>query len=211
MNGSALRWPALLLALFHSACAASAASPATAPDSEATNSGPAGTDSGAGVGTEPVETEPPVSETAAEPKGPRPPDFELDVIDGSSFRLGEHLGKEVVLLDFWATYCDPCLAAMPHLNDLYQRHKRQGLLVVGVSIDGPESIAQVRATVSRLGVEFPILLDDESSVVALYNPKVSAPFSVLIGKDGAVIAKREGYTTGKAAALDADIERALAR
>ncbi len=209
MNGGLLCWPALLVALFHSACTGSAATRATAPDSEATSPDPAGSDSGGG--TEPVETEPAVSETAAEPKGPRPPDFELDVIDGSSFRLGEHLGKEVVLLDFWATYCDPCLAAMPHLNDLYQRHKQQGLLIVGVSIDGPESIAQVRATVSRLGVEFPILLDDESSVVALYNPKVSAPFSVLIGKDGAVIAKREGYTTGKAAALDADIERALAR
>ncbi len=164
--------------------------------------------------TQQASIEAPVAQTGAAsdaPTGPRPPDFELDATDGSSFRLSDHLGKQVVLLDFWATYCDPCLAAMPHLNDLYQAKKSRGLVVVGISIDGPESVAQVRATVARLGVQFPILLDDESSVVAQYNPKVSAPFSVLIGRDGSIVTKREGYTTGKAAALDADIEQALAR
>lgn len=150
-------------------------------------------------------------ETAQRTTGPRPPDFELDTLDGGSFRLSEHLGSSVVLIDFWATYCDPCLAAMPHLNELYQEHKQRGLVVVGVSIDGPESVAQVRSTVQKLGVEFPVALDDDSSVVAKYNPKLSAPFSVLIGRDGSVITKAEGYTTGRAAALDADVERALAK
>lgn len=170
---------------------------------------------------EQVQRPPPVSATG-EPtreqatgstrpsRGPRPPDFELDTLDGDSFRLSDHLGTSVVLLDFWATYCDPCLAAMPHLDELYREHKERGLLVVGVSIDGPESVAQVRSTVQQLGVEFPIVLDEDSAVVAKYNPKVSAPFSVLIGRDGAVITKAEGYTTGGAAALDADIQRALA-
>jgi peroxiredoxin len=145
----------------------------------------------------------------AGPSGPLPPDFELDTLDGGSLRLSDHLGKDVVLIDFWATYCDPCLAAMPHLNELYQANRERGLMVLGVSIDGPESIAQVRTTISKMGIEFPILLDEESSVVAKYNPKVSAPYSVLIGRDGVVITKQEGYTTGKAQVLAGDIERAL--
>src|SRR5690606_3088603 len=102
--------------------------------------------------------------------GPLAPDFELEALDGRSVRLSDHRGS-VVLIDFWATYCDPCLAAMPHLNDLYRDNKQHGLVILGVSIDGPESLAEVKTTVSKLGVEFPILLDDESSVVARYNPR----------------------------------------
>ena len=93
-------------------------------------------------------------------------------MDGRSERLSEHLGKEVVLLDFWATFCEPCLAGMPH---------------------------------------FPILLDQETRVVALYNPKTSAPYSVLIGRDGRILKKQEGYTTGDAGAVDRDVVAALAR
>ncbi len=138
-----------------------------------------------------------------------PPDFQLETLTGETVRLSDHLGKEVVLVDFWATFCEPCLASMPHLDALYKKYKDKGFVVFGVSIDGPDSIAQVRNEVQKLGVTFPILLDQETRVVALYNPKTSAPYSVLIGKDGHVRQKREGYTTGSAAALEADIEAAL--
>jgi peroxiredoxin len=139
----------------------------------------------------------------------RPPDFELRTLDGSSVRLSEHIGKQVVLLDFWATYCEPCLRAMPALDALYVKYKAQGLLVLGVSIDGADSLLAVRSDVQKLGITFPILLDQETRVVALYNPKTSAPFSVLIGRDGRVLSKREGYATGAADTLERDIVDAL--
>ena len=144
-----------------------------------------------------------------ESSGATPPDFELESLNGESVRLADHLGKEVVLIDFWATFCEPCLASMPHLDELYRKYKGRGFAVLGVSIDGPESVAQVRSAVGKLGVTFPILLDQETRVVGLYNPKTSAPYSVLIGKDGRIRAKREGYTTGNAAAREADIVAAL--
>lgn len=140
-----------------------------------------------------------------------PPDFELDSLSGESVRLSELVGSKVILLDFWATYCDPCLAAMPHLQEVYTKHRDQGLVILGISIDGPESIANVRSTVAKLGVEFPILLDEESRVVALYNPRTSAPYSVLIGRDGRVLAQQEGFTTGNAAVMERAIADALAR
>jgi peroxiredoxin len=139
-----------------------------------------------------------------------PPDFELSTTDGNNERLSEHLGKEVVLLDFWATFCEPCLAGMPHLDALYREHHAQGFTVLGISIDGPDSVAQVKTTVSKLGISFPILLDQETRVVALYNPKTSAPYSVLIGRDGRILKKQEGYTTGNASVLDRDVADALA-
>ena len=140
-----------------------------------------------------------------------PPDFELSTVDGRSERLSEHLGKEVVLLDFWATFCEPCLAGMPHLDALYRQHQKEGFVVLGIDIDGPDSIAQVKTAVSKLGVSFPILLDQETRVVALYNPKTSAPYSVLIGRDGRILKKQEGYTTGGAATVDQDVVAALAQ
>lgn len=193
----------LLVTLSGGGCGAPSAPDAATPSAAS----PGGASSNAEDGASSVAPSTEASVPAS--KGPRPPDFELDSLDGGSVRLSDHLGKDVVLIDFWATYCDPCLAAMPHLNQLYRAHQSRGFVVLGVSIDGPESIAQVRTTVAKLGVEFPILLDDDSNVVSKYNPKLSAPFSVLIGRDGAVLRKREGYTTGKAAELDRDVEAAL--
>jgi peroxiredoxin len=141
---------------------------------------------------------------------PRAADFELSTLDGGSVRLSDHLGRDVVLVDFWATFCKPCLAAMPHLDELYRKHEARGFVVLGVSIDGPDSIAEVKNEVQKLGVSFPILLDQETRVIGLYNPRASAPFSVLIGRDGEVLHKREGYTTGDAGQIERDIEAALA-
>jgi peroxiredoxin len=166
---------------------------------------------GAGCGAQTQQPASPGAASAGESSGSKPPDFELDTLDGRSVRLSDHLGKDVVLIDFWATFCDPCLAAMPHLDELYKKYKARGFVVLGVSIDGPDSIAQVRAEVSKLGVTFPILLDEQSHVVALYNPKTSAPYSVLIGRDGRIISKREGYTTGNSNVVEHDIEAALGR
>ncbi|HYQ17649.1 MAG TPA: TlpA disulfide reductase family protein, partial [Polyangiaceae bacterium] len=125
----------------------------------------------------------PTSAASAPGSAARPPDFELPRLDGGRERLSEHFGKDVVLVDFWATFCKPCLRSMPELDALYRSRKERGFVVLGVSIDGPGSSADVQAAVAQLGVSFPILLDQESRAVALYNPRASAPFSVLIGRD----------------------------
>lgn len=184
------------------ACAGSEQIGAASPGSKTSSTAaPASDDATAGSGAgEPAKTK---------EVGFHPPDFELDTLTGDSVRLHDLLGSKVILLDFWATYCDPCLAAMPHLQEVYTKYREQGLVVLGISIDGPESVANVRSTVSRLGVEFPILLDEESRVVALYNPKTSAPYSVLIARDGRVLAQQEGFTTGNAAVMDEAIAKAL--
>jgi len=139
-----------------------------------------------------------------------PPDFELDTLSGESVRLSDLVGSKVILLDFWATYCDPCLAAMLHLQQVYTKHRDEGLVILGISIDGPESVANVRSTVAKLGVEFPILLNEESRVVALYNPRTSAPYSVLIGRNGRVLAQQEGFTTSNATVMERAIANAVA-
>jgi peroxiredoxin len=137
------------------------------------------------------------------------PDFTARDVDGKTFRLSDHLGKRVILLDFWATFCEPCKAEFPHLADLYAKDKDKGLLVLGVAMDGPESSAEVPAYVQRHGVSFPVVLDDDSRIASLYDPKKSMPLSVLIGRDGRVIVVREGYNPGDEKLVDADVSKAL--
>jgi peroxiredoxin len=138
------------------------------------------------------------------------PDFELATLSGGRERLADHRGKHVVLVDFWATFCEPCLLALPELDALYQAKRGRGFLVLGVSIDEAASSARVRSEVQKLGLTFPILLDPDTRVVSLYNPRASAPYSVLIDRSGRVIRRQEGYTPGERGALEQAVDQALA-
>ena len=137
------------------------------------------------------------------------PDFTLETIDGDSVSLSDYVGKNVILIDFWATWCEPCLAAMPHLNEIYGKHKDQGFVLLSVSMDGPDTVAEVRSYASRHNLQFPVLLDQESRAVSLYNPRRSAPYSILIGRDGSIISKHDGYQPGDEVALEKEIVQAL--
>jgi peroxiredoxin len=138
------------------------------------------------------------------------PDFTGRDIDGKTFRLSDHLGKDVVLLDFWSTYCEPCKAEFPHLKALYEEKKSQGLLVVGVAMDGPETIADVHSFVKRFELDFPVVTDDDSRIASLYDPKKSMPLSILIARSGHIVVVREGYNPGEEKLVAADVEKELA-
>jgi peroxiredoxin len=160
-----------------------------------------GADAGTGAGAQ--------APSGASGTGTQAPDFTARDVDGNTVRLSDHLGKHVVLLDFWATFCEPCKAEFPHLRAMYAEHKSRGLLVVGVAMDGPESVADVPSFVKRYRVDFPVVLDDDSRIASLYDPKKSMPLSVLIGRDGRISVVREGYNPGDEKLVDADVAKAL--
>jgi peroxiredoxin len=139
------------------------------------------------------------------------PDFTSRDVDGKTFRLSDHLRKEVILLDFWSTFCEPCKAEFPHLRAIYDRDRTKGLLVVGIAMDGPETVADVPAFVRRFDVDFPVVLDEDSRIASLYNPKKSMPYSVLIDRAGHIAVVREGYNPGDESQVGADIAAALGR
>jgi len=137
------------------------------------------------------------------------PDFTGRDVQGKTFRLSDHLGKEVVLLDFWATYCEPCKAEFPHLREMYEAKKAKGLLVVGVAMDGPETVVDVNAFVKRFELDFPVVTDEDSRIASLYNPKKSMPLSVLIDRAGRITVVREGYNPGDEKLVATDVDKAL--
>lgn len=136
------------------------------------------------------------------------PDFTLTDVEGRQVSLSDYLGKKAVLIDFWATWCKPCIAEMVHLQKMYEA-KKDGLVVLAISIDGPETEAQVAPFVKTKGWTFPVLLDSETRATGLYNPRRAAPFTVLIDRHGKIVKKREGFNAGDEVQLEADVEAAM--
>jgi peroxiredoxin len=146
---------------------------------------------------------------AKKSSGAKAPDFTLPGLKGGSVSLSDYLGKNVVLLDFWSTTCDPCMVEMPHLVAMYEKYKDKGFVVLAISLDGPESLSQVQSIVHDKRMSFPVLLDQETKVIARYNPKRDMPFAVLIDKSGAIVDKRAGYTAGDETSLEAKVQALL--
>lgn len=132
---------------------------------------------------------------APAPTGPKAPDFTLKTLEGGQITLSDLKGK-VVLVDFWSTTCDPCLAEMPELVQLYEAKKSQGFEILAVTIDGPETAAKVPSTVKKNKMTFPILLDEDTEAMDRYNPKGELPFTAVIDKQGHIVMKRAGYQPG---------------
>lgn len=137
------------------------------------------------------------------------PDFSLKSTDDRMVHLTDYLGKNVVLIDFWSTTCNPCMAEMPYIVDLYKAKKDKGFVVLAISLDGPESLADVKRVMKDKGMIFPVLLDEETTVVSRYNPKKDMPFAVLIDRSGNIVHKKPGYTPGDEKVLADEVEKAL--
>jgi peroxiredoxin len=120
------------------------------------------------------------------------PDFALRSIGGENVRLSEHLGQ-VVLINFWATWCGPCRQEMPLLDALYQKYQRAGLVLLGVNLD--EERADAAEMAQTLKVSYPILFDERKDVSRAYQVG-TMPLTVLIDREGVVRYVSEGYKPG---------------
>jgi peroxiredoxin len=112
-------------------------------------------------------------------KGPPAPGFELKNLEGESVKLSDFKGK-VVLLNFWATWCPPCIKEMPMFQDLYQKHKDKGFVILGVSMDKSKKIAQ--KFIQKEGITYPILMGNPE-LGAKYRVR-GLPTSYIIGRQG---------------------------
>ena len=94
------------------------------------------------------------------------PDFTLKSLDGGNLRLDEYRGQ-VVLINFWASWCGPCRQEMPLLDRLHQRYEDTGFAVLGVNVEG--EVAPAREIVDKTNVSFPVLIDKGQLVSELYK------------------------------------------
>lgn len=115
------------------------------------------------------------------------PQVILTAADGESTSLNELIDGKVAIVDLWATWCAPCIAAMPHLQELYTRYGEQGFVVVGVMSDGNATSLGAKAY-KDLPAKYPMLLDDDSEKVrCAWGPVIGYPLIVLVDRDGTVL------------------------
>ena len=133
------------------------------------------------------------------------PDFTLKSAEGRNLRLAEQRGQ-VVLVNFWASWCGPCRQEMPHLNRLYDKYKASGFTLLAVNIDDDPRTGS--GTAAKWGLKFPVLLDADKAVSKLYDLG-SMPATVLIDRDGRVRHLHRGYRDGMEDTYDAQIRGLL--
>jgi peroxiredoxin len=120
------------------------------------------------------------------------PDFTLQSLTGETVRLAELRGQ-VVLINFWASWCGPCRQEMPVLDRLHHRYKDAGFTVIGINVEG--EAAPARALVDKTGVTFPVLIDEGQLISKRYDLK-AMPSTVVVDRDGNVRYVHRGYKPG---------------
>jgi peroxiredoxin len=121
------------------------------------------------------------------------PDFALEDLAGNEVRLSDYQGQ-VVLVNFWATWCGPCRLEMPAIQVAYDARQDKGFVVLGVNIDFASDRTEVEAFVESLDLDFTVLLDSENAVHDLYRVR-GYPTSYFIDRDGMIVRQHVGYMT----------------
>jgi peroxiredoxin len=126
---------------------------------------------------------------------PLAPDFTLRDLSGAKYNLSQHQG-EIIILNFWATWCGPCTIELPYLNDIDKNYANRGVNVVTVSIDAARRTSLVRAYIKSHQYGFTALHDRDTVVISQYNPSKAIPYTVIINREGRIVYTHVGYSAG---------------
>lgn len=129
--------------------------------------------------------------TADLPTGTVAPAWRLQGLDGKTISSDDFKGK-VILLGFWATWCGPCRAEIPGLIDLQTKYQKQGLAVIGISLD-EGGVDKVKAFVKKAGFNYPVVLADDK-VQRAFGGIDAIPLTFVIDRQGRIVTKHLGLT-----------------
>ena len=158
----------------------------------------------------PVVSAPPANTTY-----PMPP-METSSINGLGWTtdggkrslFSEYKGK-VLVLDYYATWCNPCRKSVPHLIELQKKHAEQGLQVIGLNVGGPEDIEKVPAFAKELGIQYPLAIPDDELVSFMLADENSIPQTFIFDRQGVLVEHVIGFGPTIGPRIDQAVETAL--
>lgn len=132
--------------------------------------------------------------------------FTLKTTTGENLRLSEHRGQ-VVMINFWASWCGPCRQEMPKLDDIFRKYEPLGFTVFGINVEQDRKMAE--QVLRDIPVTFPVMFDEENLVSQLYDVD-AMPMTVLIDRSGSMRYLHRGYKPGYEDTYEAQV-RALVK
>jgi peroxiredoxin len=140
-------------------------------------------------------------------EGHRTPPLRLPGLNGGVTALNDHR-ERLVIVNFWATWCEPCTLEMPTLEALWREYRERGLMVLGVSVDRGAPRALLEPYVARLGLSFPILLDADLAASRAWRVQ-GLPTTFIVRPGGEAIGMAVGAREWNSAEMRALLERHL--
>jgi cytochrome c biogenesis protein CcmG/thiol:disulfide interchange protein DsbE len=130
-----------------------------------------------------------LANTMSAAEGKAAPDFLLKDLGGKEISLDDYKGK-VIFLNFWATWCPPCRQEIPGFIKAYEKHKDDGLVILGVAVSDREE--SVKSYVEKSNMTYPIAMGD-SKIIKDYRPGNAIPATIIIDRDGNIFHKHVGF------------------
>jgi thiol-disulfide isomerase/thioredoxin len=128
--------------------------------------------------------------------------------DGKHSLFSEYKGK-VLVLDFYATWCNPCRKSVPHLIGLQNKYESQGLQVIGLNVGGPGDDEKVPGFAKELGIQYPLAIPDEELVMFLLSDQDGIPQTFIFDRNGLLVDRLIGFGSSSGERIDEAVEMAL--
>ena len=138
------------------------------------------------------------------------PDIEARDLNQKLVSLSQLQGEKVTVIDFWATWCKPCVSAIPKLNLIYEKFEGNGVQFIGINVDGPRNQSKVKPFSKSMGINYPVLLDPDHDLVDDFNVN-AFPTLLIFNNRGQKVFTHEGFSPGDEQIIQQKIEELLAK
>ena len=132
-------------------------------------------------------------------------------LKGKPIDFGNLVGKKVLAVSFWGTFCKPCKSEMPFLQKMVEKYGADGFEVLAISLDTPDTEASVRPYIQKNNYTFQVTIDRQSEATQLLNSKSVLPFLVILDRQGNIVKQKDGFTVGDQPALEKLIQDLVAQ
>jgi len=140
--------------------------------------------------------------------GPSVIDFKLKNLNNRFTSYSDIKGETLTVIDFWATWCKPCIQAIPKLNEINEDFKQKGVAVIGINVDSPRNAAKVKPFARTYKISYTVLRDPNSEVATDLNVSVF-PTLYIVNSKNEIVFSHEGYRPGDEKLIRAELERLL--
>jgi peroxiredoxin len=137
-------------------------------------------------------------------------DFSLKDIDQKTVSFSDIKGDKLTVIDFWATWCQPCIRSIPKLVEMSEEFEDEGVRFVGISIDSPRNVSKVKPFARTMGMSYPVLVDPSGELMGELNV-LAVPTLLVVDSDMNIVYTHEGFNAGDEHEIRDEIKKYLDR